>query len=45
MLPDGTRWLRPLCPWLVTVSHEVGDLRYPSLMAIKEGQDLPDRRP
>lgn len=41
VLPDGfTRMEAPL-PALVTVSHEVGELRYPSLAAIKEAKKLP----
>jgi len=41
ILPDGyTRMEAPL-PALVTVSHEVGELRYPSLAAIKESKNLP----
>ena len=41
MLPDGYQVVEASLPLLVTVSHEVGDLRYPSLMAIKQAKTLP----
>ena len=41
MLPDGYQVVEASLPLLVTVSHEVGDLRYPSLMAIKQAKNLP----
>lgn len=41
MLPDGYQVVEAALPLLVTVSHEVGDLRYPSLMAIKQAKNLP----
>ncbi len=41
VLPDGYAAYRVELPALVTVSHEVGDLRYPSLMAIKQAKSLP----
>jgi electron transfer flavoprotein beta subunit len=40
-LPDGYAVFLVEMPALVTVSHEVGDLRYPSLMAIKQAKTLP----
>jgi electron transfer flavoprotein beta subunit len=41
MLPDGYEVVEATLPLLITVSHEVGDLRYPSLMAIKKAKTLP----
>ncbi len=41
MLPDGYEVVEASLPLLVTISHEVGDLRYPSLMAIKKAKTLP----
>jgi electron transfer flavoprotein beta subunit len=41
VLPDGYEVVEASLPLLVTVSHEVGDLRYPSLMAIKKAKTLP----
>ena len=41
VLPDGYEVVEADLPVLVTVSHEVGDLRYPSLMAIKQAKNLP----
>ncbi len=41
VLPDGYAVYEAELPALVTVSHEVGDLRYPSLMAIKQAKSLP----
>ncbi len=41
VLPDGYEVVTSSLPLLVTVSHEVGDLRYPSLVAIKKAKNLP----
>lgn len=41
VLPDGYEVIEAPLPALVTVSGEVGDLRYPSLQAIKAGKALP----
>ncbi len=41
VLPDGYEVLEVALPALVTVSHEVGDLRYPALAAIKAAKRLP----
>lgn len=41
ILPDGFALMEAPLPALVTVSHEVGELRYPSLAAIKEAKKLP----
>jgi len=41
VFPDGYAVYEAELPALVTVSHEVGDLRYPSLMAIKQAKALP----
>jgi len=41
ILPDGFMRVEAPLPALVTVSHEVGELRYPSLLAIKEAKKLP----
>jgi electron transfer flavoprotein beta subunit len=41
VLPDGYEVVEAPLPALVTVSGEVGDLRYPSLQAIKAGKALP----
>ena len=40
-LPDGYELVEAALPALVTVSGEVGDLRYPSLQAIKAAKDFP----
>jgi electron transfer flavoprotein beta subunit len=40
-LPDGYLVVETGLPALATVSHEVGDLRYPSLKAIKAAKELP----
>jgi electron transfer flavoprotein beta subunit len=41
VLPDGYEVVEATLPALVTVSGEVGDLRYPSLQAIKAAKGLP----
>jgi len=41
VLPDGYELVEAPLPALVTVSHEVGDLRYPALAAIKASKQLP----
>ncbi len=41
VLPDGYEVVEADLPVLVTVSGEVGDLRYPSLQAIKAAKALP----
>lgn len=41
VLPDGYEVVEAPLPALVTVSGEVGDLRYPSLQAIKAAKVLP----
>ena len=41
VLPDGYEVVEASLPALVTVSGEVGDLRYPSLQAIKAAKGLP----
>lgn len=41
VLPDGHEVVEADLPALVTVSGEVGDLRYPSLQAIKAAKGLP----
>jgi electron transfer flavoprotein beta subunit len=41
VLPDGYELVEAPLPALVTVSHEVGDLRYPALAAIKAAKRLP----
>lgn len=41
IMPDGFVRMEAPLPALVTVSHEVGELRYPSLAAIKEAKKLP----
>jgi len=41
VLPDGHEVIEADLPALVTVSGEVGDLRYPSLQAIKAAKNLP----
>ncbi len=41
VLPDGLEVVEAPLPALVTVSGEVGDLRYPSLQAIKAAKALP----
>jgi electron transfer flavoprotein beta subunit len=41
LLPDGYEVVEAPLPALVTVSGEVGDLRYPSLQAIKAAKALP----
>lgn len=41
VLPDGYEVVEAPLPALVTVSGEVGDLRYPSLQAIKAAKSLP----
>jgi len=41
VLPDGYEVIEADLPALVTVSGEVGDLRYPSLQAIKAAKGLP----
>jgi electron transfer flavoprotein beta subunit len=41
VLPDGYEAVEAKLPALVTVSGEVGDLRYPSLQAIKAAKALP----
>ena len=41
LLPDGYELVEAPLPALVTVSHEVGDLRYPQISAIKAAKQLP----
>lgn len=41
VLPDGYEVVEAPLPAVVTVSGEVGELRYPSLQAIKAAKDLP----
>jgi electron transfer flavoprotein beta subunit len=41
ILPDGFARVEARLPALVTVSHEAGELRYPSLAAIKDAKKLP----
>jgi electron transfer flavoprotein beta subunit len=41
ILPDGFVRMEAPLPALVTVSHEVGELRYPALAAIKEAKKIP----
>lgn len=41
VLPDGYEVVEAPLPALVTVSHELGDLRYPKLAAIKAAKQLP----
>ena len=41
VLPDGYQFVESPLPAVVTVSHEVGELRYPSLAAIKGAKNLP----
>jgi electron transfer flavoprotein beta subunit len=41
VLPDGYEVVEAPMPTLVTVSGEIGDLRYPSLAAIKAAKQLP----
>lgn len=41
VLSDGYEVVEAPLPALVTVSGEIGDLRYPSLQAIKAAKDLP----
>lgn len=41
VLPDGYQVVATDLPSVVTVSHEVGELRYPNLAAIKEAKKLP----
>lgn len=41
VLPDGYEVARAPLPALVTVSHEIGNLRYPALAAIKAAKQLP----
>ncbi len=41
VLPDGYEIVESPLPALVTVSHEVGELRYPPLPAIKAARSLP----
>jgi electron transfer flavoprotein beta subunit len=43
VLPDGYEVCECSLPALVTVSHEVGDLRYPSLQALKAAKNLPQQ--
>lgn len=43
ILPDGYEVVEAPLPALVTVSGEVGDLRYPSLQAIKAAKGLPQQ--
>jgi electron transfer flavoprotein beta subunit len=44
VLPDGSELLEAPLPALVTVSHEIGDLRYPALAAIKAAKQIPQSR-
>ena len=41
VMPDGYEVVEAPLPALVTVSGEIGDLRYPSLQAIKAAKELP----
>lgn len=41
IMPDGFALMEAPLPALVTVSHEVGELRYPSLAAIRDAKKLP----
>lgn len=41
LLPDGFVNMEAPLPALVTVSHEAGELRYPSLAAIKNAKSIP----
>ncbi len=41
VLPDGYEIVESPLPALITVSHEVGELRYPPLPAIKAAKSLP----
>lgn len=41
IMADGFEVVASRMPAVVTVSHEVGELRYPSLSAIKEAKKLP----
>jgi len=41
VLPDGFERVESPLPAVVTVSHEGGELRYPSLAAIKKAKQLP----
>lgn len=41
VLPDGYEVVEAPLPALITVSGEIGDLRYPSLAAIKAAKQLP----
>lgn len=43
VLPDGYEVVEAPLPALVTVSHELGDLRYPALASIKAARQLPQR--
>ena len=43
VLPDGYEVVEAPLPALVTVSGEVGGLRYPSVQAIKAAKAIPDR--
>lgn len=43
VLPNGYEVAQAPLPVLVTVSHEIGDIRYPSLAAIKAARQLPQR--
>ncbi len=43
VLPDGFETVEAPLPALVTVSHEIGDLRYPALAAIKAAKQLPQK--
>lgn len=43
VLPDGYEVAQAPMPALVTVSHEIGDLRYPALAAIKAARQLPQK--
>ncbi|MDY6797047.1 MAG: electron transfer flavoprotein subunit beta/FixA family protein [Actinomycetota bacterium] len=41
VLPDGHEIVRVTLPALVTISHEVGDLRYPRMADIKTAKERP----
>jgi electron transfer flavoprotein beta subunit len=41
VMPDGYEVVEAPLPALITISGEIGDLRYPSLQAIKAAKDLP----
>ena len=43
VLPDGYEVVQAPLPALVTVSHEIGDLRYPTLTAIRTAKQLPQK--